>query len=60
MPGDANWSTQVDSTLKRQAEEVLTNLLEAQIDRMNGYRGRDARDVLRDMERTVSEIKSNS
>ena len=94
MPGDANWSTRVDSTLKAQAEEILSDvgmtmsgvftmllkqivreksiplslsldssnalyadLLEAQTDRMNGCQGRNARDVLLDMERAIAEAE---
>ena len=26
MPGDANWSTRLDSTLKAQAEEILADV----------------------------------
>ena len=95
MPGDANWSTRLDSTLKMQAEEILSgvgltmsgvftmllkqivreksvplslpldssnavyaDLLEAQIDRMNGYEGRNARDALRDMEQAIAEVEA--
>jgi DNA-damage-inducible protein J len=95
MPGDANWSTRLDSTLKVQAEEILADvgltmsgvftmllkqivrersiplslsldssnavyadLLEAQSDRLNGYQGRNARDVLRDMERAIAEVET--
>ena len=87
MPGDANWSTRLDSTLKAQAEEILADvgltmsgvftmllkqivrekdssnavyadLLEAQTDRLNGYQGRNARDVLRDMEQAISEVEA--
>ena len=95
MPGDSNWSTRLDSTLKMQAEEILTgvgltmsgvftmllkqivreksvplslsldssnavyaDLLEAQTDRLNGYKGRSARDVLRDMEQAIAEVEA--
>ena len=95
MPGDSNWSTRLDSTLKMQAEEILSgvgltmsgvftmllkqivreksvplslsldssnavyaDLLEAQTDRLNGYKGRSARDVLRDMEQAVAEVEA--
>jgi len=93
MPGDSNWSTRLDSTLKMQAEEILlgvgltmsgvftmllkqivreksvplsldssnavyADLLEAQIDRMNGYEGRNTRDVLRDMEQAIAEVEA--
>jgi DNA-damage-inducible protein J len=95
MPGNANWSTRLDPTLKMQAEEVLSgvgltmsgvftmllkqivreqsvplslsldssnavyaNLLEAQADRANGYQGRNARDVLRDMEQAIAEVEA--
>ena len=87
MPGDANWSTRLDSTLKVQAEEILSDvgltmsgvftmlrsvplslsldssnavyadLLEAQSVRLNGYQGRNARDVLRDMEQAIAEVE---
>lgn len=94
MPGDYNLSMRVDSTLKAQAESVLSelgltmtgaftmflkqivreqavplslslssskaiyaDLLEAQTDRMNGYQGRSARDVLSDMERVIAEAE---
>ena len=95
MPGDSNWSTRLDSTLKMQAEEILSgvgltmsgvftmllkqivreksvplslsldssnavyaDLLEAQTDRLNGYKGRSARDVLRDMEQVIAEVEA--
>ena len=95
MPGNANWSTRLDPTLKMQAEEVLSgvgltmsgvftmllkqivreqsvplslsldssnavyaDLLEAQADRANGYQGRNARDVLRDMEQAIAEVEA--
>lgn len=95
MPGDYNLSMRVDSTLKAQAEEVLSNvgltmagaftmflkqivreksvplslsldssnavyadLLEAQIDRLNGYQGRSGRDVLAEMDRVISEVEN--
>ena len=94
MPGDANWSTRLDSNLKMQAEEILSevgmtmsgvftillkqivrersvplslsldssnmlyaNLLEAQTERLNGYQGRNARDILRDMEQAIAEVE---
>lgn len=94
MPGDTNFSMRMDSTLKAQAEEVLSELgmtmsgaftmflkqivreqavpltlslhprnavydelLEAQTDR-NGYQGRNARDVLADMERVIREAEA--
>ena len=96
MPGDYNLSVRVDSALKTQAEEVLSNvgltlsgaftmflkqivreqsvplslslnssnavyadLLEAQTERMNGYQGRSARDVLSDMKRAITEVKTS-
>ena len=95
MPGDSNWSTRLDSTLKMQAEEILSgvgltmsgvftmllkqivreksvplslsldssnavyaDLLEGQTDRLNGYKGRSARDVLRDMEQAIAEVEA--
>ena len=95
MPGDTNFSMRMDSTLKAQAEEVLSELgmtmsgaftmffkkivrdqavhltlslhprnavydelLEAQTDRLNGYQGRNARDVLADMERVIREAEA--
>ena len=95
MPGDTNFSMRVDSTLKAQAEDVLSELgltmsgavtmflrqivreqavplslslrsrnpvyaelLEAQADRQNGYQGRNARDVLADMERVIGEAEA--
>lgn len=95
MPGDSNWSTRLDSTLKMQAEEILSgvgltmsgvftmllkqivreksvplslsldssnavyaDLLEAQTDRLNGYKGRSAQDVLRDMEQAIAEVEA--
>lgn len=95
MPGDSTWSTRLDSTLKMQAEEILSgvgltmsgvftmllkqivreksvplslslvssnavyaDLLEAQTDRLNGYKGRNARDVLRDMEQATAEVEA--
>ncbi len=96
MPGDYNLSVRVDSALKTQAEEVLSDvgltlsgaftmflkqivreqsvplslslnssnavyadLLEAQTERMNGYQGRSARDVLSDMKRAITEVKTS-
>lgn len=95
MPGDTNFSMRVDSTLKSQAEDVLSELgltmsgavtmflkqivreqavplslslrprnpvyaelLEAQANRQNGYQGRNARDVLADMERVIGEAEA--
>ena len=95
MPGDTNFSMRMDSTLKAQAEEVLSELgmtmsgaftmflkqivreqavpltlslhprnavydelLEAQTDRLNGYQGRNGRDVLADMERVIREAEA--
>lgn len=95
MPGDANWTTRVDSTLKAQAEDVLNelgmtmsgvftmllkqivrersvplsltldssnalyvDLLEAQTARINGYQGRNARDVLKDMRTAIQEVET--
>lgn len=92
MPNDTNFSMRMDSTLKSQAEEVLSELgltmsgaftmflkqivreqavpltlslhprnavhdelMEAQAERQNGYQGRNARDVLADMERVIGE-----
>ena len=96
MPGDYNLSVRVDSALKTQAEEVLSDvgltlsgaftmflkqivreqsvplslslnssnavyadLLEAQTERMNGYQGRNGRDVLSDMKRAITEVKTS-
>lgn len=96
MPGDANWTTRVDSTLKAQAEDVLNelgmtmtgvftmllkqivreksvplsltldssnalyvDLLEAQSARMNGYQGRNAREVLKDMRTAITEVEAD-
>ena len=36
---------------------VYADLLEAQSDRLNGYKGRNARDVLRDMEQAIAEVE---
>ncbi len=97
MPGDYNLSIRVDSALKAQAEEVLSQfgmtmtgaftmflkqivreqsvpltlslhssnavyaeLLAAQTDRANGYQGRNARDVLADMEEAVAEVEAGA
>ena len=97
MPGDYNLSIRVDSALKVQAEEVLSQfgmtmtgaftmflkqivreqsvpltlslhssnaiyaeLLAAQTDRANGYQGRNARDVLADMEKAVAEVEAGA
>lgn len=96
MPGDYNLSVRVDSALKTQAEQVLSDvgltlsgaftmflkqivreqsvplslslnsnnaiyadLLEAQTERMNGYEGRNARDVLADMKQAIAEVESS-
>ena len=86
MPGDANWTTRVDSTLKAQAEDILnelgmtmsgvftmllkqivreksvpllTDLLEAQTARMNGFQGRNARDIVKDMRAAIAEVESD-
>lgn len=96
MPGDYNLSVRVDSALKTQAEEVLSDvgltlsgaftmflkqivreqsvplslslnssnavyadLLEAQTERMNGYQGRNARDVLSDMKHAIVEVETS-
>ena len=96
MPGDYNLSVRVDSSLKTQAEEVLSDLgltlsgaftmflkqivreqsvplslslnssnavyadlLEAQTERMNGYKGRNARDVLADMKQAIAEATTD-
>lgn len=96
MPGDANWTTRVDSTLKAQAEDVLNelgmtmtgvftmllkqivrersvplslsldssnalyvDLLEVQSARMNGYQGRNARAVLKDMRTAIAEAEAD-
>lgn len=96
MPGDANWTTRVDSTLKAQAVDVLNelgmtmtgvftmllkqivrersvplslsldssnalyvDLLEAQSARMNGYQGRNARAVLKDMRAAIAEAEAD-
>ena len=37
---------------------VYADLLEAQTDRLNGYQGRNARDVLRDMEQAIAEVEA--
>ena len=95
MPGDTNFSMRMDSVLKSQAEEILSELgltmssaftmflkqivreqavpltlslhprntvydelLEAQADRLNGYRGRNAREVLADMEHMIEEAEN--
>ena len=95
MPGDYNLSVRVDSSLKVQAEEVLSDvgltlsgaftmflkqivreqsvplslslsssnalyadLLEAQTERIDGYEGRNARDVLADMKRAIAEVEA--
>ena len=95
MPGDTNFSMRMDSALKSQAEEILSELgltmsgaftmflkqivrdqavplthslhprnavydelLEAQADRQNGYQGRNAREVLADMERAIGEAEA--
>lgn len=92
MPGNSNFSIRVDSALKSQAEEVLSelgltiggaftmflkqivrersvplsmsldssnalyaDLLEAQTARLDGYRGRNAREVLSDMRKAIAE-----
>ena len=97
MAGDYNLSIRVDSALKVQAEEVLSQfgmtmtgaftmflkqivreqsvpltlslhssnavyaeLLAAQTDRANGYQGRNARDVLADMEKAVAEVEAGA
>ena len=36
---------------------VYADLLEAQSDRLNGFQGRNARDVLRDMEQAIAEVE---
>ena len=96
MPGDANWTTRVDSTLKAQAEDILNelgmtmsgvftmllkqivreksvplsltldssnalyaDLLEAQTARMNGFQGRNARDIVKDMRAAIAEAESD-
>ena len=96
MPGDANWTTRVDSTLKAQAEDILNelgmtmsgvftmllkqivreksvplsltldssnalyaDLLEAQTTRMNGFQGRNARDIVKDMRAAIAEVESD-
>lgn len=95
MASDTNFSMRMDSALKSQAEEVLSELgmtmsgaftmflkqivreqavpltlslrprntvydelLEAQVARQNGYQGRNARDVLADMERVIGEAEA--
>ena len=37
---------------------VYADLLEAQSDRLNGYKGRNARDILRDMEQAIAEVEA--
>lgn len=37
---------------------VYADLLEAQTERMNGYQGRSARDVLSDMKRAIAEVET--
>ena len=96
MPGDANWTTRVDSTLKAQAEDILNelgmtmsgvftmllkqivreksvplsltldssnalyaDLLEAQTARMNGFQGRNAHDIVKDMRAAIAEVESD-
>ena len=96
MPGDANRTTRVDSTLKAQAEDVLNelsmtrtgvstmlvkqivrerpvplslsldssnalsvDLLEAQSARVNGYQGRNARAVWKDMRAAIAEAEAD-
>ena len=96
MPGVANWTTRVDSTLKAQAEDILNelgmtmsgvftmllkqivreksvplsltldssnalyaDLLEAQTARMNGFQGRNARDIVKDMRAAIAEVESD-
>lgn len=96
MPGNASLSVRVDSALKAQAEEVLSelgmtmsgaftmflkqivreravplsmsldsanavyaDLLEAQTARLNGYQGRDGRDVLSDMRKAIAEEREH-
>ena len=96
MPGDANWTTRVDSTLKALAEDILNelgmtmsgvftmllkqivreksvplsltldssnalyaDLLEAQTARMNGFQGRNARDIVKDMRAAIAEVESD-
>ena len=96
MPGDANWTTRVDSTLKAQAEDIpnelgmtmsgvftmllkqivreksvplsltldssnalYADLLEAQTARMNGFQGRNARDIVKDMRAAIAEVESD-
>ena len=95
MPGDYNLSIRVDSALKTQAEEILSqfgmtmtgaftmflkqivreqsvplalslhssnaayaDLLAAQTERAHGYQGRNAREVLADMERAIAEVEA--
>ncbi len=36
---------------------VYADILEAQVERMNGHQGRSARDVLSDMKRAIAEAK---
>ena len=36
---------------------IYTELLEAQMDRQNGYQGRNARDVYADMKRVIAETE---
>lgn len=97
MPDDYHLSIQVDSELKAQAEEVLsqfgmtmagaftmflqqivreqtvpltcslhssnttyTELLDAQMERANGYQGREAREVLADMEKAVAAAEAGA
>lgn len=37
---------------------IYADLLEAQTDRLNGYQGRNARDVLHDMEQAIAEVEA--
>lgn len=37
---------------------VYADILEAQVERMNGYQGRNARDVLSDMKCAIAEAKT--
>jgi len=48
----------LDDVRKLKAGVVYADLLEAQTDRLNGYQGRNARDVLRDMEEAIAEVEA--
>lgn len=59
MPGDCNLSVREQpvsfSHSLNSSNVVYADLLETQIERMNGYEGRNARDVLVDMKRAIAD-----